>query len=141
VQGSNVVGEIISMGSPDLVDMFGTKLQKGDLVNCYTGWQQYGVAIASKIRKLNAEFYENLPPSFGFGVLGMPGLTGNSIHTLFSPIAAYFGFLEAGKPQPGETVVVSGAAGAVGSVVVTITTRNIFNLNRFKSQKSKAAKS
>jgi len=33
---------------------------------------------------------------------------------------AYFGFLEAGKPQPGETVVVSGAAGAVGSIVVQI---------------------
>ncbi|KAJ3647791.1 hypothetical protein Zmor_019651 [Zophobas morio] len=48
---------------------------------------------------------EGLPLSFSLGVLGMPGNT------------AYFGFLEICKPQPGETVVVSGAAGAVGSIV------------------------
>jgi NADPH-dependent curcumin reductase CurA len=45
------------------------------------------------------------PPSTALGVLGMPGMT------------AYFGFLDICRPQPGETVVVSGAAGAVGSLV------------------------
>lgn len=45
------------------------------------------------------------PLSLGLGVLGMPGNT------------AYFGFLDICKPQPGETVVVTGAAGAVGSIV------------------------
>ncbi|XP_011870865.1 PREDICTED: prostaglandin reductase 1-like isoform X1 [Vollenhovia emeryi] len=47
----------------------------------------------------------NLPPSLGLGMLGMPGNT------------AYFGLLELCKPKPGETIVVSGAAGAVGSHV------------------------
>lgn len=45
------------------------------------------------------------PPTTALSVLGMPGLT------------AYFGLLEIGQPQQGETVVISGAAGAVGSLV------------------------
>ena len=48
---------------------------------------------------------ELAPITTAIGVLGMPGLT------------AYFGLLEIGQPKEGETVVVSGAAGAVGSVV------------------------
>jgi len=50
------------------------------------------------------------PYSYALGVLGMPGRT------------AYFGLYEAGKPKAGETVVVSGAAGAVGSIVVQVHT-------------------
>jgi NADPH-dependent curcumin reductase CurA len=52
------------------------------------------------------------PYSYALGVLGMPGRT------------AYFGLYEAGKPKAGETVVVSGAAGAVGSIVVQVRTHN-----------------
>lgn len=70
---------------------------EGDL-----GWQDYALSDGSALRRL--------PPdpallSLSLGLLGMPGLT------------AYFGLLDVGKPSPGETVLVSGAAGAVGSAV------------------------
>ena len=76
--------------------------EKGDVVVCGNGWQTYAIAKAESLRKLD------LPPELlpaALGVLGMPGLT------------AWYGLLEIGKPKSGETVVVSGAAGAVGSVV------------------------
>src|SRR5207253_4816823 len=62
----------------------------------------YGVESAKSLQKLNPAM---TPVSLALGVLGMPGMT------------AYFGFLELCNPKPGETVVVSGAAGAVGSIV------------------------
>jgi len=67
------------------------------------GWQEYIVADASTIqRKVNAD---KLPISTSLGVLGLNGMT------------AYFGLLEVGQPTSGDTVVVSTAAGAVGSCV------------------------
>lgn len=66
------------------------------------GWQEYATADAKALRKLDPSL---APVSTALGVLGMPGMT------------AYFGFLDICKPQPGETVLVSGAAGAVGSLV------------------------
>lgn len=77
-------------------------LERGDVVLCGNGWQTYAIAKGESLRKLD------LPPELlpaALGVLGMPGLT------------AWYGLLEIGKPKSGETVVVSGAAGAVGSVV------------------------
>lgn len=74
----------------------------GDIVNAHIGWQEYGVAGGDELRKIDPGL---APISTGAGILGMPGLT------------AYFGLLEVGKLQEGETVFVSGAAGAVGSVV------------------------
>lgn len=74
----------------------------GDIVNAHIGWQEYGVAGGGELRKIDPGL---APISTGAGILGMPGLT------------AYFGLLEVGKLQEGETVFVSGAAGAVGSVV------------------------
>ena len=74
----------------------------GDIVNAHIGWQEYGVAGGDELRKIDPSL---APISTGAGILGMPGLT------------AYFGLLEVGKLQEGETVFVSGAAGAVGSVV------------------------
>ena len=73
----------------------------GDLVSGTQGWQEYGVAKAKDLNKLP----KNLPLPLFLGPLGMTGLT------------AYFGLLEIGQPKEGETVLVSGAAGAVGSVV------------------------
>jgi NADPH:quinone reductase len=64
-------------------------------------WEDYSVANETMLRKINPEL---APVSTALGVLGLPGLT------------AYFGMLDIGKPQPGETVVVSSAAGAVGAV-------------------------
>lgn len=74
----------------------------GDIVNANIGWQEYGVSTGEELRKIDPTL---APISTGVGILGMPGLT------------AYFGLLEVGQLQDGETVFVSGAAGAVGSVV------------------------
>jgi NADPH-dependent curcumin reductase CurA len=65
------------------------------------GWQEYAVAGGRALRKVVPG---PAPLSTALGVLGLPGLT------------AYFGLLDVGKPQPGETVVVSGATGAIGMV-------------------------
>jgi NADPH-dependent curcumin reductase CurA len=74
----------------------------GDTVLGYDGWQDYGISDGEGLTRLDpAQF----PLSYYLGVLGMPGLT------------AYAGLLEIGKPKAGETVVVSAAAGAVGSLV------------------------
>lgn len=78
------------------------EFKPGDLVQGLTGVQQYAVANSSKLQKINSSLF---PPSWYLGVLGMPGLT------------AYFGLLDKGKPLPGETVLVSAAAGMVGSMV------------------------
>ncbi len=73
----------------------------GDAVFGMLGWQEYAVARAGELRKLDAA---SAPISSALGVLGMPGL------------AAYFGLVDICAPQAGETVVISGAAGAVGMV-------------------------
>lgn len=76
----------------------------GDFVFCDTvGWQEYGVtgADALGLRKLDPK---QAPISASLGVLGMPGFT------------AWYGLLQLGSPKPGETVVVSAATGAVGSL-------------------------
>ncbi|MDP7342636.1 MAG: NADP-dependent oxidoreductase [Alphaproteobacteria bacterium] len=74
----------------------------GDYIEAYTGWQDHPVAAADGLRKLDAA---RAPISTALGVLGMPGLT------------AYLGLIDVGAPEPGDTVVVSAAAGAVGAVV------------------------
>jgi NADPH-dependent curcumin reductase len=72
----------------------------GDQVLTQTGWQLY--AVTKEAMKVDAS---RAPLSYYLGVLGMPGLT------------AYFGLKELGQPKAGETVLVSAASGAVGSVV------------------------
>ena len=78
------------------------RLLAGDIVAGYTGWQDYAVAKSGDLRKLDPAL---APVSTALGVLGTVGLT------------AYFGLLDVCNPQAGETVLVSGAAGAVGSLV------------------------
>ncbi len=75
------------------------RLQEGDVVEGMLGWQEYAVASGRDLRKLDPSV---APISTALGVLGGPGLT------------AYFGLLDICRPRRGETVVVSGAAGAVG---------------------------
>lgn len=77
----------------------------GSLVTAWVGWQEYGVVSADKVRLVPPN---GLPPSTALGVLGMTGLT------------AYAGLHEVGQPQPGDTVVVAAAAGAVGSTAVQL---------------------
>ena len=74
---------------------------EGDFVLGYDGWQEYGVSSGKGLHKLDPT---QAPLSYFLGALGMPGMT------------AYCALLDIGKPKEGETVVVSAAAGAVGSV-------------------------
>ncbi|MBO3461500.1 NADP-dependent oxidoreductase [Aetokthonos hydrillicola Thurmond2011] len=73
----------------------------GDFVLGYDGWQAYGISKGKTLRKLDPN---QAPISYALGITGMPGMT------------AYFALLDIGQPQSGETVVVSAASGAVGSV-------------------------
>jgi hypothetical protein len=86
------VGEVVESRHPTL--------QKGDHVLTQLGWQLYGTT-----REATRVDGQRAPLSYYLGMLGMPGLT------------AYFGLKELGQPKAGETVVVSAASGAVGSVV------------------------
>lgn len=81
------------------------KFQPGDLVESMLGWREAFVAPAAALTKLPQA---DVPPQAYLGVLGMPGLT------------AYSGFHRIGEPKAGETVFVSGAAGAVGATVCQI---------------------
>src|SRR5216117_2184919 len=74
----------------------------GSFVVGPTGWQAYALSRGAGMRKLDPKA---APLSTALGVLGMPGAT------------AYVGLLDIGQPKPGETVVVSAASGAVGSIV------------------------
>ena len=76
--------------------------KENDWVTGNLPWQQQSVAAGAGLMKIDATI---APASYYLGLLGMPGLT------------AYFGLMHIGKPKAGETVVVSGAAGAVGMVV------------------------
>ncbi len=73
-----------------------------DIVTGNLPWRKHIIVSEKEIQKIDATM---APPSYFLGILGMTGLT------------AYFGLMHIGKPKAGETVVVSGAAGAVGSVV------------------------
>jgi len=73
---------------------------KGDIVGGMFGWLEYAVSDGIGLRRIDPKV---APISTALGVLGMPGLT------------AYFGLLDVAKPRSGETVVISGAAGAVGA--------------------------
>jgi NADPH-dependent curcumin reductase CurA len=94
VIGGGVVGQVVESNDP--------RVAKDDIVEGMLGWQEYAVAPAKSLRKLDPGA---APITTALYVLGAPGLT------------AYFGLLDVCRPQPGETVVVSGAGGAVGSIV------------------------
>ncbi len=98
VMKSFAVGHIVSSRDP--------KWQAGDLVTGLFGWQEWAVVDVGVIdRKVDRAQLGQLPLSAALGVLGLNGTT------------AYFGLLEIGQPRPGQTVVVSSAAGSVGSCV------------------------
>jgi NADPH-dependent curcumin reductase CurA len=94
VMRAGAAGKVVSSKHPDF--------KAGDEVAGNFGVQEYAISDGKGVRKVDTRFAA-LPVYLG--TLGMPGMT------------AYFGLLDIGKPQPGNTVVVSGAAGAVGSVV------------------------
>lgn len=96
--GEAIVGGVVAR----VVESKAENLKVGDYVLGMLPWQEEMVVPASGLQKVDEKI---APLSYYLGILGMPGLT------------AYFGLLDICKPQEGETVVVSGAAGAVGMVV------------------------
>ena len=97
------IDEVMEAGTvSEVVASNSDKFAKGDIVLSRAGWQTHALSDGSGLRKLDPKL---APVSTALGVLGMPGMT------------AYTGLLEIGKPQAGETVVVSAASGAVGAVV------------------------
>jgi NADPH-dependent curcumin reductase CurA len=95
-------GQVMAGGAlAEVVESDASHLSPGDLVFADTGWQDYAVLPAKRLEKLPAME----PVTHLMSVYGIAGLT------------AYFGLLECGKPKAGDTVVVSAAAGSVGSVV------------------------
>ncbi|MDH5162145.1 NADP-dependent oxidoreductase [Heyndrickxia oleronia] len=91
---SGVIGQVVESKSEHF--------SKGDVIIGNLGWQEYSIANEREIRKIDPTL---APVSAHLSIIGMTGLT------------AYFGLLDIGQPKEGETVVVSGAAGAVGSAV------------------------
>ena len=100
--GVEIGGLMVAGGVARVVESKNTNFTAGDVVDVYMGWQEYVISNGRGIRKLDPTI---APLSTALGVLGMTGMT------------AYFGLLDVCNPKPGETVVVSGAAGAVGSIV------------------------
>jgi NADPH2:quinone reductase len=92
LQGA-VVGEVVESN--------GARFEEGDIVTGELEWAEYATAPGPVLTEVNPEL---APISTALGVLGMPGLT------------AYFGTREVAQPSAGDTFVVTGAAGAVGSV-------------------------
>ena len=88
-------GRIVASRHPDY--------REGETVMGMLGWQDYAVSDGSTITRKVKE--DDLPLSLSLGILGLNGVT------------AYFGLFDLGQPRPGDTVVVSTAAGAVGSAV------------------------
>lgn len=91
---SGLIAEVVETKSSDF--------HKGDFVSAMLPWKEWQVAKADDVMRVDPN---KAPLSAYLGILGMTGLT------------AYLGLTEIGKPKEGETLVVSGAAGAVGSVV------------------------
>jgi NADPH-dependent curcumin reductase CurA len=96
--GGTMVGGVVGQ----VVESKNAKFKAGDVVQSEFGWQEYAVSDGKGVRKVDPTI---APISTAIGILGMPGMT------------AYFGLLEIGQPKSGETVLISGAAGAVGMAV------------------------
>ncbi len=97
------VGDVMLGGTvAQVVESNIDKFSVGDLVVSNSGWQDYSVSDGKGVLKLDKNMTN---PSYGLGVLGMPGFTG------------YMGLTDIGKPKKGETLVVAAATGPVGATV------------------------
>lgn len=96
VMNGNGVAKVEASADPSVPE--------GAVVNAPTGWQEYSVHPVSAVTVLPPD----TDPAVQLGLLGTNGLT------------AYFGLLEVGQPKPGETVLVSAAAGSVGHIVAQL---------------------
>ena len=97
------IGEVMRGGTIGVVEQSrNARFQEGTLVQGLLGWQDYALSDGNNLTVL--PYNESIPMTAYFGLFGHIGLS------------AYFGLLDIGKPQAGETLVVSAAAGAVGSL-------------------------
>jgi NADPH-dependent curcumin reductase CurA len=96
--GEVMVGQTVG----EVIESRDAAFKAGDQVLTQLGWQLYGIADAADLVAIDVA---RAPASHYLGILGMPGIT------------AWFGLFEIGQPKAGDTVVVSAASGAVGSVV------------------------
>src|SRR5436305_7399811 len=96
--GQVMTGETIA----EVLESKNQQFKAGDTVAAYVGWQQYAVSDGTGLRPVDPKI---VPASAYLGAVGMPGVT------------AWYGLLKIGEPKPGQTIVVSAASGAVGSVV------------------------
>lgn len=99
------LGEVIDgFAVGEVIDSTHQKLSVGDRVAAGTGWRRHYISSGKGLLRLDSEvFSPPIPDSAAIGVLGVSGLT------------AYFGLLRVGRVWPGETVLVSSAAGTVGA--------------------------
>jgi NADPH-dependent curcumin reductase CurA len=97
---AGAIGQVVRSNHPDF--------SPGQLVQGTFGWQEYVVSDGRTETGPVTRVPANVTPEQALGVFGVTGLT------------AWFGLTDIGKPQPGDTVLVSGAAGATGSVVVQV---------------------
>src|SRR6476620_455866 len=96
------VGDVItSVNLGEVVESKDPRFTPGDLVVGQLGWQEYATARAGALRIIPPILD---PPTLALHAVGLTGFT------------AYFGLFDVGRPRPGDTVVVSGAAGAVGQI-------------------------
>lgn len=101
------IGEVMrSLGMGVVVKSRNPAFQEGDIVQGMTGWQSHVITDGRGFSQVPAN--SGLPLAAYMGPLGMTGIT------------AYFGLLDIGKPEKGETLLVTAAAGAVGSVACQI---------------------
>ena len=100
VMQGGTVGEVVESRSP--------KFRPGDKVIGMGGWQEYSVAQAEQPGALRKVDTTHVPLSHYLGAVGMPGVT------------AWYGLVKIIEPQPGQTVVISAAAGAVGSAFAAL---------------------
>jgi len=100
VKGVELGEVMVGQTAGEVLESKHPAFKKGDQVLTQLGWQLYGAT--KEVMKVDGS---RAPLSYYLGMLGMPGMT------------AYFGLKEIGQPKAGETVVVSAASGAVGSVV------------------------
>lgn len=94
------IGQVVQSNNP--------KFKVGQMVQGTFGWQEYALSNGMTETGPVTALHPGITPEQALGVFGITGLT------------AYFGLTDLGKPQPGDTVLVSGAAGATGSVVVQV---------------------
>jgi len=100
VMRSGTVAQIVQSNHPEFAE--------GELVQTMGGWQDYALVTPGEGVTGVTKIPEGVTPEMMLSVIGLTGIT------------AYFGLLELGQPQAGDTVLVSGAAGATGSVASQI---------------------